>query len=172
MLSFITSANPNPPLPTPTVSLVSVPATASSETQLQTFTPHRPSSTPSSAAGSVYSTDPSSAEKACPSAPNFSFRPQNAKYAVGVIPRITNVPLPAPISNLLDKIFGPKDRKIWGLPRNTFIATIFAVVYLLLAMVLALGFGYLPYRRPPGYIPETDSSDSNGDDHNIMVDSK
>ena len=168
MLSFITSANPDPPLPTPTVS---VPATASSETQLHLLQaqPVTSSTTPSSAAGSVYSTDPSSAEKASPSAPNVAFSPKNAKYAAGVIPTITTVPLPAPISNLLDNIFGPKDRKIWGLPRNTFIATTLAIVYLLLAMALALGIGYLPYHHPPGYTPETDPK---GDSHNSTVDSK
>ena len=42
-------------------------------------------------------------------------------------------------------------------------------------MVLALGFGYLPYRHPPGNIPETEPNgdgDGDGDGNNIMVDSK
>ncbi|KAF8473205.1 RlpA-like double-psi beta-barrel-protein domain-containing protein-containing protein [Kalaharituber pfeilii] len=179
MLSFITPANPNPGLPSSvvpsnasesTLSPPIAPPGALHNSSSQSLSPSARTVGTTNIAASISSTDPIDVEKNTSSpAPGAQSNPTSfARYTPGLIPAINTCKLPPFLSTLVVKVFGQKDRRYFGIPRDTFIATVFAVIYILLAAVLGIGIGYMPQRYPPGY-NKNDPQTSNND-VNIIID--
>lgn len=170
MLSFITLNNPNPTILGPPAPLSDIDLSPQQhQPSTQSLSPPAPTTTPNNASGSIYSTDPIDVEKATAIEPSNA-TPNPRTTSPGILPSLSAlITPPIFLSSLLDKFLGPRDRKIWGLPRNTFISMILAFLYVFLALILALGIGYMPYRHLPGYNPNTDPT---GNGKNIISDNK